>query len=168
MENSRAFRVLIVATFLVLVSCAASSYHANKPNALGTDMEVSPDRVIAQCEFIDNYSGDYANPYGFMIYILDEEKTVITVSNGTVLEKEDCFKRLQAANGIIEKGRIVHIRGRGDAEYPREMQSYSYFFPKHGKFSQNGRNLNYLAIWNDRGQCYDAFYGAKKPCPRKR
>lgn len=168
MANLRAIRVLIVVMSFILVSCATSSYHANKPNSLGTDIEVSPDRIITECEFIDNYSGDYANPYGFMIHILDEEKTVTTVSNGTVLEKADCFERLQAANRIIQKGRLIYVRGRGDAESPRETQSYSNFFPKHGKFPQNGRSLNYLAIWNDDGQCYDAFYGPEKPCPREK
>ncbi len=166
MGNLKEIRLWIAVGSFVLVGCATSRYHANKPNVLGTDIEVTADRIIAECEFIDNYSGEHKNPFGFMIQILDNEKTVTTVSNAAVLEKKDCLERLQAANGIIQGGRIIYIRGRGDADSPREMKSYSSYFPRHGKFPHNGRSLNYLAIWNDRGQCYDAYDGAVKPCPR--
>ena len=152
---------------LCLTSCATSHYLAKKPNSLGTDITVTPDRVIAECEFITDYEGDYVDPYGFMIHILDNEKTVLTVSNGTVLEKKDCFDRLKASERIIEKGHLVVVRGRGDANGPHKSDSYSYYFPRHGKFPGNGKALNFLAIWNDKGQCYDAFNPPERACPKQ-
>lgn len=166
MPNSRANKSLMVLLSISFVGCATSIYKANKPNSLGIDISASPSRVITQCEFIDNYSGDYKDPYGFMIHILDKENTVLTISNGTVLEKKDCLERQASADKIIKKGNLITIRGRGDAEAPREKGEFPHYFPQHGTFLDNGRSLNYLAIWNDKGQCYDAFYGPDKPCPR--
>lgn len=166
MLNSKVSNYFFVAMLIAITGCVSGGYRANKSNPSGTDIIVDPGRVIVQCEFIDNYSGDYKDPYGFMIHILDQENTVLTVSNGTVLEKRACFERLDAANRIIQKGRVIYVRGRGDAESLRKKQGPHYYFPKYGSFQYNGRSLNYLAIWNDKGQCYDAFYGAKKPCPR--
>lgn len=157
---------------LLLQGCATSvlltsRYFAGKPGALGTDIKVSPDRVITECEFIADYEGDRKDPYGFMIHILDLQKTVLTVSNGVVLEKEDCLERQIAADKIIQNARIVTVRGRGDAEAPIVKEEFAHTFKKHGTYFGNGRSLNYLAIWNDKGQCYDAFYGPDKPCPRE-
>lgn len=166
MPSSKAYRFSVGILLAGLIGCSTSIYRVDKPNFLGTDISVSPSRVITQCEFIDNYSGDYKNPYGFMIHILDKENTVLTVSNGTVLEKKDCLERQEYANKIIQKGTLITIRGRGDAEAPREKGKFPHYFPQYGTFFDNGRSLNYLAIWNDKGQCYDAFYGARKPCPR--
>jgi hypothetical protein len=168
MANLQKNKFFISVVSLFLTSCVSSRYHVNKPNALGTDIEVSPDRVIAECEFITDYTGDYSDPHGFMIHILDSEKTVLTVSNGTVLDKTECFKRLKATEEIIKKGNTVFIRGRGDANASIILQSDTYYFPAYGNFPDNGRSLNYLAIWNDQGECYDAFYGSEKPCPREK
>jgi hypothetical protein len=154
--------------FSLLTSCVTSTYKSHKPTSLGTDIEVTPDRVVAECEFITDYEGDYKDPYGFMIHILDMSKTVLTVSNGTVLEKIDCFERLKASEKIIKEAKIVFVRGRGDAESPIKVREDINHFPKHGDFHWNGRALNFLAIWNDKGRCYDAFYGPEKPCPREK
>lgn len=167
MASLKINRGLVPILSLILVSCVTSSYRANKPNALGTDIEVTPDRVVTECEFIDNYSGEHKSPFGFLIHILDDEKTVITASNPAVLEGKDCRDRQKEVDRIIKNAHLVFIRGRGDAEYPRLIESHSIYFPRHGKFPHNGRSLNYLAIWNERGQCYDAFSGTQRPCPGK-
>lgn len=156
---------LLFTISVIFIGCATSKYHANKPNTLGTDIIVSSDRVVTECEFIDNYTGAYKNPHGFMIHILDNQKRVITVSNSTVLDKKNCFERLEAANRIIQKGGLITVRGRGDADGPSEKSKFSSYFPKHGTFPHTGPSLNFLAIWNDKGQCYDAFSGSDKPCP---
>lgn len=168
MANSQKNRIFIFAVSFILVNCATSQYSARKSKALGTDIKVSSDRVVAECEFITDYTGDYPDPYGFMIHILDTEKTVLTVSNGTVLDKKECFKRLKATEEILRNSETVFVRGRGDADAPIKLESRTYYFPGHGSFPDNGRNLNYLAIWNDLGQCYDAFYGSERPCPREK
>lgn len=162
-------KIVIYMLMLPLFGCVTSSkYHVNKPNSLGTDIEVSPDRIIAECEFITDYEGDYPNPHGFMIHILDNEKTVLTVSAGTVLAKKDCFERLNISEKIIKNANTVFVRGRGDAEAPIEMESFSHSFPKHGTFHDNGRSLNFLGIWNDKGQCYCDFNGPDDFCVQGR
>lgn len=160
-RSSLAICILVTPLF----GCVTSSkYQTQKPNSLGTDIEVTPDRVIVECEFITDYEGDYKEPYGFMIHILDNQKTVLTVSNGTVLEKRDCFEKLKVSEKIIKDANIVFVRGRGDAEAPVKLESLTYSFPKHGTFNNNGRSLNFLGIWNDRGQCYSAFNGSGDFC----
>ena len=151
---------------MFLQGCVTSHYQASKPNALGTDIAVTPDRVITECEFIDNYTGDYSDPYGFMIHILDNENTVLTASSGTVLEKKDCLRWQVAADKIIRNAKTVTVRGRGDAEDPIVKKEFKYAFERHGTYFGNGRSLNYLAIWNDKGQCFDVF-NRDNPCPKQ-
>ncbi len=132
----------------------------------GTEIEATPDRIIAECEFITEYEGDYQNPYGFMIHILDNEKTVLTVSNGTVLDKKDCFERLRVSEKIINNSTKVFVLGRGDANAPIKLEIFTHRFPEHGTFYGNGRSLNFLGIWNDNGQCYSAFNEPDDLCLR--
>lgn len=150
--------------FLILSSCATSRYSAGKPNALGTDIKVTPDRIITECEFIADYDGDRKSPYGFMIHLLDLENGVLTVSNGIVLEKEDCLERQTIADKIIKNAQVVTVRGRGDAEAPIIKDEFKYIFKKHGTYFGNGRSLNFLAIWNDKRDCHSIFNGKDDPC----
>ena len=158
---------LILLVFVVLQGCASSHYRITQKNSNGTDIEVSSDRVITQCEFIDGYDGDRKDPYGFMIHILDLDKTVLTVSNGVVLEKDMCFESKALSDKIISSAKVVTVRGRGDAESSIIKGDYKYTFNNYGTYPDNGRSLNFLAIWNDQGLCFDAFYGTQKPCPRE-
>ena len=158
MISLQKINLAISLVILNLLGCVSSShYHAHKSNSAGTDIEVSADRMIIECEFITDYEGDYPEPHGFMIHILDSNKTVLTVSGGTVLAKKDCFERLKISEKIIRNGNIIFVRARGDAEAPVNMGDQIYAFPRHGKFHDNGRSLNFLGIWNDQGQCYSAF-----------
>tara|TARA_B110001454_G_scaffold218991_1_gene249156 strand:+ start:194382 stop:194891 length:510 start_codon:yes stop_codon:yes gene_type:complete len=156
---------IIILLFLSLNGCVTSLYSAGKPNALGTDIQVTPDRIITECEFITDYDGDRKSPYGFMIHILDLQNTVLTVSNGVVLEKEDCLERQTTADKIIKNAQIVTVRGRGDAETPIIKEEFKHTFKKHGTYFSNGRSLNFLAIWNDKGECHSGFKGEDDPCP---
>jgi hypothetical protein len=119
-----------------------------------------------ECEFIDNYTGDYTFPFGFMIHVLDNEKTVLTLSSGTVLEKEDCFNWQAESDKIIRNARIVTVRGRGYADAPPKIEVYKYTFKEHGTYFGNGRSLNFLAIWNDKGQCFDVM-NRINTCPKQ-
>jgi len=150
--------------FLFLNSCTTSRYSVGIANALGTDIKVSPDRIITECEFITDYDGDRKQPYGFMIHILDLQNSVLTVSNGIILEKEDCLERQAAADKIIKNAQVVTVRGRGDAEAPMVKEEFKHIFIKHGTYFGNGRSLNFLAIWNDKRNCHSIFNGEDDPC----
>ena len=116
-------------------------------------------------EFITDYDGDRKNPYGFMIHILDLQYTVLTVSNGVVLEKEHCLVKQAKADKIIKNAEFVTVRGRGDAEESIVKEEFKHTFKKHGTYFGNGRSLNFLAIWNDKGDCHSGFKGEDDPCP---
>lgn len=151
---------------IFLSGCITSTYSAGKQSAEGTDIEVTPDRIIVQCEFITDYEGDRSDPYGFMILILDKEKTVLTVSSATVLEKSDCFDWLKRSEKIINTAKSISVLGRGSAYAPGNMEKFAYSFPKHGTFYGNGRALNFLGIRNDKGQCLNAL-ASDDFCPQK-
>jgi hypothetical protein len=146
-------KIVLAVLFFTLLGCVTSRYHAGKEKPLGTDIEVTPDRIILECEFITDYEGDRSNPYGFMIHVLDNEKTVLTVSSALVLEKKDCFDWFKQSEKIVSNGQSILVRGRGNAHAPVEMGKWTHNFPKHGTFYGNGRALNFLGIRNDRGQC---------------
>lgn len=150
-------KIILAILFFTLLGCVSSGYNAGKEKPFGTDIEVTPDRIILECEFITDYEGDRSNPYGFMIHVLDNEKTVLTVSSALVLEKEDCFDWLKQSEKIIRKGKSILVRGRGDAHAAAKMEKWAYNFPKHGTFYGNGRALNFLGIRNDKGQCLNAL-----------
>ena len=168
MTNLQKNKLLLTIVFLFSLSgCVSARYHAGKEKPLGTDIEVSPDRVIVECEFITDYDGDYSDPYGFLIHVLDLQNTVLTLSSGTVLEKEYCFEILKISEKIIKNAQLVTLRGRGDAHSPIEMDyTFKHIFKNHGTYFGNGRNLNFLAIWNDKGQCYDAFHRGDEECQK--
>ncbi len=156
---------IIFVFYLFLQGCTTSSfYNVGKPNASGTEIKVSPDRIITECEFITDYDGDQKSPYGFMIHILDLQNTVITVSNGVVLEKEYCFERQVAVDKIIKNAQSVIVSGRGNAEAPIVKGEFKHTFKRHGTYYGNGRSLNFLAIWNNREDCYSGFNGEDDPC----
>lgn len=148
---------LMIMLTIGLFGCITSTYKAGKQSEVGTYIEVTPDRIIVECEFITDYEGDRSDPYGFMILLLDNEKKVLTVSSAIVLEKGDCFDWLKQSEKILSKGKSILVLGRGDAYAPGSMEKFAYNFPKHGTYYGNGRALNFLGIRNDKGQCLNAL-----------
>jgi hypothetical protein len=149
------------------VGCATSDYRVIPWRGLKNELVVTPDRVLLECEYITDYSGDIQSPYGFMIHVLDEKNTVLTASQGSVLDKDDCFERVTEIEKILKKGRTISIGGMGDLNEPRSIEKTTYRFPGLGKFRSNGRSLQFMMIWNEFNQCYDSQYGKGKPCPRR-
>ncbi|OYZ11026.1 MAG: hypothetical protein B7Y39_19775 [Bdellovibrio sp. 28-41-41] len=165
MDTLQKNKLFMMVILFSLFGCTTATYRAYKENSLGTDIEVSPDRVITECEFITDYEGDRKNPYGFMIHILDLQKTVLTVSNAVVLEKEDCLERQTAVDKIIKNAhQILTIRGRGDAEAPIVKEKFKSTFKKHGTYFGNGRSLNFISVWNDKRDCYNVLGDEDSAC----
>lgn len=100
-----------------------------------------------------------------MIHILDEENTVFTVSQGNVLDKEDCFKSVNEIEKIVREGKVISIGGMGDLNEERQTEKARYLFPGLGSFHHNGRHLQFMMIWNEHHRCYDAQMGKGTPCP---
>jgi hypothetical protein len=148
---------------LCLVGCATSSYRVSSREGRKVELDVTPDRVVLECELA---SENKEVPYGFMIHILDEEKTVLNVTQTNNLSKEDCFRRIEKISHILRTGKRIYIAGIGDIDDPKKVEKWTYTFPHLGTFSGNGRMLQFFAIANENGSCYDAYYGDRKPCPR--
>ena len=152
-------------TFFILIGCATSSYRILDQDDQSAELSVSPDRIVLECEWL--YDADIKGRYGFMIHVLDEENTVLTVNQGNTLDKKDCDRRIKIISKILKEGKNIYIAGTGNINEPRVKGKRSYFFPQKGIFFDNERTLQFVAIANEHGSCYDANSGEEKPCPRE-
>ncbi|OFZ49760.1 MAG: hypothetical protein A2381_18085 [Bdellovibrionales bacterium RIFOXYB1_FULL_37_110] len=155
--------LLYILSFLVC-GCAGPSYKVLHQGRLAVELQVSPDRVLLECEY--QYDNDMKNLYGFMMHILDDENTVLSISQFNFLDKESCYKRISKIGEILKTGKQIYIGGMGDLTEPRIQQERQYVFPGKGTFFYNNRVLQFMVIANEHGLCFDAFSGAEKPCPR--
>lgn len=153
-------------TFFFLAGCATSSYYRifNQDDQ-STELNVSPDRILLECERL--HDADTEGLYGFMIRVLDEENTVLTISQGNTVDKGSCDRRIRKISKILREGKNIYIAGIGTLDVPRIKGKSSYTFPKKGTFNSNERALKFMAIANEHGSCYDAYSGDEKPCPRE-
>jgi hypothetical protein len=158
--------LILTAFFLLLSACTTTSYRIKQDNGR-TELTITPERILLECEYIKNYSGDIKDAYGFMMHILDEENTVLNVTQTNVLNKKDCFERIQKIGKILRGGRIITVGAFGEMKEPRtQVASLTYTFPSLGKYQFNGHDLKFGTIWNENNQCYDAQFATQKPCPR--
>lgn len=153
----------------VTCGCATSSYHLIRQRTLAAEIKVTPDRIIMECEF--QYKGEDGDGdgdgYGFLMYVLDDANTVLSVVQTNVLDKKSCFRRIQKIGKILKTGRTIYIGGMGNITEPRSEESRTYTFPGFGTFHGNGRATQFAVIANERGLCYDAYSGDEQPCPRE-
>ena len=156
------FFLLIVCA---LVACASSSYKIESQTKGRTQLLVTSDRVLLECYRLTDYAGDIKEAHLFSMNVLDEDKTVLIISQGNILGKEDCFRRINKIGKILKSGIKIFIGGMGSLDKPREIQNRSYSFPGLGQFPENGRAIQFMTVWNDKGMCYNAYSGDQKPCP---
>lgn len=149
---------------LCFLGCSTSSYRVVKRYERRHELKVTPDRIALQCEQIEAVDGE-ESMYGFMIHVLDEEKTVLSIIQGNTLPKETCFERIERLSEILSHSEFVFVTGIGDMD-PRKKEERTHTFPKHGTFHDNGRVLQFMLLTNGQGACYDAYYHERKPCPR--
>jgi hypothetical protein len=166
MRNLKRNKPYYLMLFPLIMGCATSSYRVVPWGTLKNAVIVTPERILLECEYITDYSGDLKNPYGFMIHMLDEKNTVVTASQGNVLDKEDCFEGINEIRKILKNGKVITLGGMGDLIEPRQSEKTAYFFPGLGRFQSNGRHLQFMMIWNEHDECYDSQFGKGKPCPR--
>ncbi len=152
-------------TFFIFIGCATSSYRILNQDDQSAELSVSSDRIVLECEWL--YDSDIKGRYGFMIHVLDEENTVLTVGQGNTLDKRDCDRRIKIISKILQEGKNIYIAGIGNLNKPRIKGKRTYSFPQKGIFYDNERTLQFIAITNEYGSCYDAYSGEEKPCPRE-
>jgi hypothetical protein len=164
MENSKKSKCLILVLFFLL-GCSSTLYKIDRQTGDKTQLLVSPDRVILKCEEIDNYSGDVKDARLFLIFILDEEETVLRSSPGTILNRNVCDSKISKVMKVISGGKKIYFGNSGVLDKPRAFDGDKILFPKLGEFPLNGRSLGFQVIWNENGTCYNTYAGDQKPCP---
>jgi hypothetical protein len=157
-------RSSVACFFVLLAGCATSSYKVIRSGERGTELIVSPDRVLLECEpLID---ADEKGLSGFMMHVLDEENTVLTLVQGNTLDTDSCHRRMKKMSEILRTGKVIFIGGTGDLSEPRR-KGRAHVFPRKGTFYSNDRVLGFAVITNEFGACFDAYSGDEKPCPRE-
>ncbi len=111
-------------------------------------------------------SSDGETFFGFMLHVLDDEKTVLDILQSNRLDENGCLERIQKIGRILEGGNRIYIGGMGSINEPRKKEKFTHTFPKLGTFHSNGRVLQFAVIANEHGACYSAFKREEKPCPR--
>lgn len=156
-------QVFIVLFALTISGCAGTSYLVSDRDGAKIELMVAPDHVLLECEYA---SENKEVPFGFMIHVLDDKKTVLTISQGNTVSKNDCDNRLKKIGRILTKtAKPIYIAAIGDIDEPRTAEATKYTYPGVGTFNGNGRALQFRAIANEEGLCFDAYSWDDKPCP---
>jgi hypothetical protein len=164
MKNLKVARIAAFAAAAFLPGCAASSfYKVTRERGERKELSVSPDRILLECEEISKKE----DRYGFLIHILDDENSILSVIRESTLPKKDCYRYAQGIEPILKNGKRIYIAGWGGLENPRKKRGgWAFRFPGKGVFHTNGRSLQFAFIANEHGQCYSLNHGSEKPCPR--
>lgn len=164
MKNSKT-RLSSLLLLFVVSGCSTSSFKIkNETNSL-TELLVTPDRVLLQCEELDEDPD--VGAYGFMVHILDEEKTVTTSALAIRPDKENCERFIQKMNRILKSGKQIYIGNINKlSQQTRTLEDrrFRYMFPGHGTFFSNGRSLEFVFIANEKGQCYSPTAEKNEAC----
>jgi hypothetical protein len=163
-RRSKSIATLISAT--LLTACTSSAFRVIDMDRYRTELQVTPDRILLECEDIKDHenAGDPEGNFGFMVHVLDDENTVVNLIQEPVTTRKYCFERLKEIDQVIKNGKIIYIGAHGSLDEPRVKEMRSYSFDKKGPFFGNGRSLQLSVIKNEHGQCYSAMSAASEPC----
>ena len=163
MDCSKKIKTTLILSYLMIASCATSSFRVFNQKSSAIEFLVTPDRVIIECEKVE--TDDRGTVYGFMLHVLDEEKTSFTLVQTNTLDKESCDFRSKKIERILKNGTQIYLVGIGDYRELRKKGLRKYNFPGWGTFTDNGRSLQFIAIKNEHKQCFGAFSAEEQPCP---
>ena len=144
-------KVSLVTLIMLLTGCASSIFKMNVVRDSLVDVIATSDRFLPFCEKVIKDNGEVW--YGYMIFFLDEEKTVGTAT-GMLTGKKTCFMWRAGAQKIIDSGSMITLSGFGSMNTPRVKDNFSYTFPQHGTFFSNGRSMDFFSIRNNHGNCF--------------
>ncbi len=153
----------ILGILMTLAGCATSSFKVLNQEKSSVEVLVTPDRVILECERVE--TDDRGVVAGFMMHVVDEEKTSFTFVQTNTLDKESCHRRFKKIERILRTGTQIYLVGIGDFRAPRKIGLRKHIFPRFGAIEDNGRSLQFIAIMNERKQCFGAFSAEEQPCP---
>ena len=145
MTNSKIFNSFTLIAVVLCAGCVTSSYQLGRSDRSRQELIVTPDRVVMTCT---KESDDGEVFFGFMVHVLDDEKTVLDIIQGNRLDEESCLERIHKIGKILNGGNRIYISGMGSIIEPRTVDEFTYTFPKLGTFHGNGRVLQFAVIAN--------------------
>lgn len=148
---------------MIFLGCTTSSYKILSEDKSSIEVLVTPDRVILECERVE--TDDRGVVAGFMMHVVDEMKTSFTLVQSNTIDIESCNRRTKKIEKILRNGSKIYIVGIGDFTKTRKVDLGKHNFPRFGAIEDNGRSLQFIAIKNERDQCFGAFSAEEKPCP---
>jgi hypothetical protein len=163
MVNLKLNSLYMAVLIFVVTGCTTSSFKMLNQKKMAMEFLVTPDRVILECEKVE--TDDRGIVYGFMIHVLDEEKTSFTLAQTNALDKESCDFRMKKIGKILKNGSQIYLAGVGDFREPRKIGLRKYIFSRFGSVEDSGRSLQLIAVKNERNQCFGAFSAEEQPCP---
>jgi hypothetical protein len=78
---------------VIFAGCATSSFKVLNQEKSSVEVLVTPDRVILECERVE--TDDRGVVAGFMMHVVDEEKTSFTLVQTNTLDLESCDRRIR-------------------------------------------------------------------------
>lgn len=144
---------------LLTTACATSMFQVDGSDKSGAQLSMTPDRILLECEPLENGQA------GFMIHVLTDQNTVATLTQSNSLAATSCRHRILKIGTIIKRASTVFLAGIGDYSKINKTSDAEYRF-SNGTFTESGRDLTFMYVWNNRGECFSAFDGEEKPCPR--
>ncbi len=109
MANLKLNSLYLVISIFLITGCSTSSFKTLNQKKMAMEFLVTPDRMILECEKVE--TDDRGLVYGFMIHVLDEEKTSFTLTQTNALDKESCDFRVKKVGGILKNGSQIYLAG---------------------------------------------------------
>ena len=108
------------------LGCTTSPFRISKVQDNAVEILTSPDRILVECEHLDRDDGEIAD--GFMLHLLSDENSVITVSEGSSIDPESCANRIKYIGQLLANDQKIYVAGFGNLRNTREDMSRSFTF----------------------------------------
>ncbi len=125
---------------------------------------VNSNRVIQECYYMNAETPENWRHHYF-IYILKNDNTVLTLTQGSDIDAESCNIQLKKINKILEKENFVRICARGNYEKdPNITDSKFYDFKSLGQHKTSTEQMDLDIICNSKN-CFSNNGVYTNTCP---
>lgn len=158
----------ITPLFIIIVTaCSFSSYQVFRKDQGKVGLIATGDRILLSCENVQDPEEPIEKDgrYGFMVLVLDNQNTVTTFVQMSIVTQKDCLARVELFEKMKRTSKRFYIAGYGDIEKAEKKIKYTYQFSNKGTFLENGKNISFAIFKSEDGRCFTKNYGEGKPCP---
>jgi hypothetical protein len=149
-------------------SCVTSSYLVLHRAEWSSGIIATGDRIIFSCEDVQDPESPIEpdGRYGFMIWVLDDQKTATNFVQTSIVTKKDCLNRMDRLEKLKRVAKRFYIAGHGDIDEVESKPEKFYNFPDKGAFKENGKSIGFAVFKADNGECFTKNFGSGNPCPK--